>query len=282
MEIIRIPRIMQQISEGHRLKCRSIGLVPTMGALHEGHLSLIKRSKCENDITVVSIFINPTQFDPNEDLDKYPKEVDSDIQKLKDAGVDTLFMPDAVQMYPDGFSSSIKVSGLDEKLCGAFRPGHFSGVSTVVCKLFNIARPARAYFGQKDFQQTQIIRRMAADLNIGCEIVVCPIVRESDGLAKSSRNIYLSSESRAAALVIYRALNAAADLIRSGESNAAVVKKKMNDLLVSEPLVSEVQYAAVYDPSTLDELSQISKENLLAIAIKIGETRLIDNMLVLI
>ncbi|MCE5312498.1 MAG: pantoate--beta-alanine ligase [Nitrospiraceae bacterium] len=280
MEIIRTPRIMQQTSEGHRLRSRTIGFVPTMGALHEGHISLIKRSKSENDITVVSIFVNPTQFGLNEDFDKYPKETDSDIQKLEEAGVDTLFMPDASNMYPDGFSSSITVGGLDSKLCGEFRPGHFSGVATVVCKLLNITRPARAYFGQKDFQQSVIIKRMAADLNIDCQIVVCPTIREGDGLAKSSRNSYLSAEQRAAALVIYRALNTGAEMIRAGEKDAGAVKKQMNDMLAAEPLVSEVQYASVYDPATLDELAEVKRETLLAVALRIGSTRLIDNMLV--
>ncbi len=271
---------MQQTSVGHRLKSRTIGLVATMGALHEGHISLVKRSKSENDITVVSIFVNPTQFSPGEDFAQYPKETESDIQKLKDAGVDTLFMPDASQMYPEGFSTSISVDSLSSKLCGAFRPGHFNGVATVVCKLLNTAKPARAYFGQKDYQQSLIIRRMTSDLNIDCEIVVCPIIRESDGLAKSSRNSYLSAQQRDAALVIYRALNAGAELILSGAKDAGAVKKIINDTLLSEPLVAEVQYASVYDPATLDELSEIKKEALLAIAIKIGTTRLIDNMLV--
>lgn len=271
---------MQQTAEEHRLSSRTIGLVPTMGALHEGHISLIKCSKSENDITAVSIFVNPTQFGRNEDFDTYPKDTETDILKLRDSGVDMLFLPDASQMYPQGFVTNITVKDIDSKLCGAFRPGHFSGVATVVCKLLNIVKPARAYFGQKDFQQTVIIQRMITDLNMDCDIVVCPIVRDSDGLAKSSRNAYLADDSRKAALVIYKALRAGADIINSGERNALAVKKKMNDMLGSEPLVSEVQYASIYDPVTLDELSETGKENLLAIALRIGEVRLIDNMLV--
>lgn len=279
METIRIPSIMKETSKRHLLRGKTIGFVPTMGALHEGHLSLVKRAKSENDIVVVSIFVNPTQFGPSEDFDRYPRDMEGDMEKLKREGVDILFMPDARSMYSDRFSTYITVKDLSDKLCGAFRPGHFTGVATVVCKLLNIVMPTRAYFGQKDFQQTVIIKRMTEDLNMDVEMVICPTVRESDGLAMSSRNGYLSPEERRAATVIYRDILSASDLIKSGKSNPVDVKKQMHDMLKSEPLISEIQYAGVYNAETLDELNEFKKQNLLAIAVKIGNTRLIDNML---
>jgi len=279
METIRIPSIMKETSKRHLLRGKTIGFVPTMGALHEGHLSLVKRAKSENDIVVVSIFVNPTQFGPSEDFDRYPRDMEGDMEKLKREGVDILFMPDARSMYSDRFSTYITVKDLSDKLCGAFRPGHFTGVATVVCKLFNIVMPTRAYFGQKDFQQTVIIKRMTEDLNMDVEMVICPTVRESDGLAMSSRNGYLSPEERRAVTVIYRDILSASDLIKSGKSNPVDVKKQMHDMLKSEPLISEIQYAGVYNAETLDELNEFKKQNLLAIAVKIGNTRLIDNML---
>ncbi len=279
METIRIPSIMKETSKRHLLRGKTIGFVPTMGALHEGHLSLVKRAKSENDIVVVSIFVNPTQFGPSEDFDRYPRDMEGDMEKLKREGVDILFMPDARSMYSDRFSTYITVKDLSDKLCGAFRHGHFTGVATVVCKLFNIVMPTRAYFGQKDFQQTVIIKRMTEDLNMNADLVICPTVRESDGLAMSSRNGYLSPEERRAATVIYRDILSASDLIKSGKSNPVDVKKQMHDMLKSEPLISEIQYAGVYNAETLDELNEFKKQNLLAIAVKIGNTRLIDNML---
>ncbi|MDA8340216.1 MAG: pantoate--beta-alanine ligase [Nitrospiraceae bacterium] len=279
METIRIPSIMKETSKRHLLRGKTIGFVPTMGALHEGHLSLVKRAKSENDIVVVSIFVNPTQFGPSEDFDRYPRDMEGDMEKLKREGVDILFMPDARSMYSDRFSTYITVKDLSDKLCGAFRPGHFTGVATVVCKLLNIVMPTRAYFGQKDFQQTVIIKRMTEDLNMNADLVICPTVRESDGLAMSSRNGYLSPEERRAATVIYRDILSASDLIKSGKSNPVDVKKQMHDMLKSEPLISEIQYAGVYNAETLDELNEFKKQNLLAIAVKIGNTRLIDNML---
>ncbi len=270
---------MKETSKRHLLRGKTIGFVPTMGALHEGHLSLVKRAKSENDIVVVSIFVNPTQFGPSEDFDRYPRDMEGDMEKLKREGVDILFMPDARSMYSDRFSTYITVKDLSDKLCGAFRHGHFTGVATVVCKLLNIVMPTRAYFGQKDFQQTVIIKRMTEDLNMNADLVICPTVRESDGLAMSSRNGYLSPEERRAATVIYRDILSASDLIKSGKSNPVDVKKQMHDMLKSEPLISEIQYAGVYNAETLDELNEFKKQNLLAIAVKIGNTRLIDNML---
>lgn len=271
---------MRETSKRHLSKGKTIGLVPTMGALHEGHLSLVKRAKSENDIVAVSIFVNPIQFGQNEDLDKYPRDMEGDMEKLKGEGVDILFMPEVKTIYPEGFSTYITVKDLSDKLCGAFRQGHFTGVATVVCKLFNIIVPTRAYFGQKDFQQTVIVNRMANDLNMNVELVECPTIRESDGLAMSSRNAYLNPDERNAATVIYKALKTASELMRSGNLNPAGIKKHMNDMLTAEPLISEIQYAGIYNIDTLDELNEFNKQNLLAIAVKIGNTRLIDNVLV--
>ncbi len=280
MERIRIPRIMQMTSRKYFLQNRTVGLVPTMGALHEGHLSLVRRARDENDVVVASIFVNPLQFGPGEDLDKYPRDLEGDMEKLERAGADVLFMPDPPSMYPEGFATSVTVAGISEKLCGAFRPGHFTGVATVVLKLLNCVFPTRAYFGQKDYQQTVVIRRTAEDLNLGVELVICPTAREHDGLAMSSRNLYLQPEERRAATVLYRALDAAAHMIRTVTNDAGEVNNHMLFLLKGEPLVSEVQYAGLYDPETLDPVGTADAKTLLAVAVKIGSTRLIDNMLV--
>ncbi|HBG92156.1 MAG: pantoate--beta-alanine ligase [Nitrospirae bacterium RIFOXYB2_FULL_43_5] len=280
MEIIRIPRIMHDTSKGHLLHGRSIGFVPTMGALHEGHLSLIKRSKAENDIAVVSIFINPLQFGFSEDFHQYPRDTDGDIAKLRKAEADVLFMPDASSIYHEGFATYITVDKISEKLCGAFRPGHFRGVATIVAKLFNIVKPARAYFGQKDFQQTVIIKKMAKDLDMPVDIIVSPTIREHDGLAMSSRNVYMSEEERKAAGVIYGCLIQTSEMIKSGIINKEQIKGFMKEKLSAEPLVREIQYASMYDPETLDEVENAGEEALLAVSVKVGGTRLIDNMLV--
>lgn len=279
MENIRIPGIMKETSKRHLHKGKTIGFVPTMGALHEGHLSLVKSARSENDIVVVSIFVNPTQFAPNDDFDRYPRDIEGDREKLGQEEVDILFMPDVNAIYHEGFSTYITIKDLSDKLCGIFRHGHFSGVATVVCKLFNIVVPTRAYFGQKDFQQTSIIKRMVEDLNMDVDMIVCPTVRENDGLAMSSRNAYLSHEERRAATVIYKTLLSASRMIKSGASNPVDVGKQMHDMLESEPLVSEIQYAGAYDANTLDELNEFKRQNLLAIAVKIGSTRLIDNII---
>lgn len=271
---------MQETSRRHLSKGKAVGLVPTMGALHKGHLSLIKRARLENDIVVVSIFVNPIQFGQNEDFDKYPRDREGDMEKLRGEGADILFAPEPRTMYPEGFSTSVAVTGLSDRLCGAFRPGHFTGVATVVCKLFNIVKPTRAYFGQKDFQQTAVIRRMAGDLNMDIELVVCPTVRESDGLAMSSRNAYLGPAERKAAAVLYRALASASQAAKAGSASPADIKNQLCAIIKEEPLVSEIQYAGVYDTATLEELSEFRRQNLLALAVKIGSTRLIDNMVV--
>ena len=280
MELIRIPRIMQDIAKEHMLRGKPIGFVPTMGALHEGHLSLVRRSKQENHTTAVSIFVNPTQFGPAEDFQNYPRDSEGDAEKLRKEEVDILFIPDASLMYPGGFSTHVEVEGLSDKLCGAFRPSHFRGVATVVMKLFNIVKPARAYFGQKDFQQAVVIRRMVKDLDVDPEIVLCPTIRERDGLAMSSRNAYLDEAQRAAAPVVFRCLSEASGLIKSGIINAAHIQRIMQERILAEPAVSGVDYMGIYDPVTLNELSELKGEVLLAAAVKIGGTRLIDNILV--
>lgn len=271
---------MQDTARGHRLHGRTIGFVPTMGALHEGHMSLVRMARAENDIAAVSIFINPIQFGPSEDLSRYPTDLEGDTEKLRKEDTDILFLPDNSLMYPNGFSTRIEVGGLSEKLCGVYRSGHFGGVATVVAKLFNILSPSRAYFGQKDFQQTVVIKRFAKDLDLGIEIVVCPTIREEDGLAMSSRNRYLSEDERRSATVLYRCLMEASEAIKVGIIQAKNIKELMMNRLRSEPLVSELQYSSVYDPETLEELERIDREVLLAVALKIGNTRLIDNMLV--
>ena len=281
MEIIRIPRIMQDTSKGHILRGRTIGFVPTMGVLHEGHLSLVRRAKQENDITTVSIFVNPTQFGPSEDFKQYARHIEGDTAKLFKEGADMLFMPDAPLIYPEGFSTCVEVEKISERLCGAFRPGHFKGVATVVTKLLNIVKPTKAYFGQKDFQQTIVIKQLVKDLDMDADIVVCPTLREQDGLAMSSRNAYLDIRQREAATVIYKCLIEASDLIKSGIIDANYIKGVMQDGLLKEPAVSGLDYAGVYDPVTLSELSEIKGDTLLAVAVKIGDTRLIDNMLVI-
>lgn len=280
MEIIRIPRIVQDTCRKHVLKGRSIGFVPTMGALHEGHLSLIRRARAENDVVVASIFVNPLQFGPSEDLSSYPRPIDDDIAKLRTEEIDLLFLPDPALMYPPGFATSVHLDRLAGRLCGAVRPGHFTGVATVVAKLFNITSPTRAYFGQKDFQQTVVLRQMEKDLHFGIEIVVCPIIREPDGLAMSSRNAYLDAEERKAATVLFRSLSRAAEAVASGERQGDRVRDVMRSVLGSEPRIRQIDYASAYHPETLDELETIGSEALLAIAVRLGPARLIDNMLV--
>lgn len=280
MEIIRVPRIMHDTSMKFRMTGQAIGFMPTMGALHEGHLSLVRRAKYENDVAVVSIFVNPIQFGPSEDFEKYPRDSKGDTEKLKKEEVDIIFMPEISSLYPDGFLTCVEVDKISEKLCGAFRPGHFRGVATVVTKLLNIARPTRAYFGLKDFQQYVIIRKLVKDLNMDIDIVGCPTVREQDGLAMSSRNAYLDRVQREAAPVIYRCLTEASELIKSGIINAQYIKELMHERLLKEPAVLAIDYAGVYEPETFDELSEIKGDTLLAVAVRIGETRLIDTMLV--
>ncbi|HEY5729635.1 MAG TPA: pantoate--beta-alanine ligase [Anaerolineales bacterium] len=252
-----------------------VGFVPTMGFLHEGHLSLIRRAREECEHVLVSIFVNPTQFGANEDLSKYPRDIDRDL-KLIEPLTDLVWMPTAEVMYPQGYQTWVEVEAITSPLEGAMRPGHFRGVTTIVAKLFNAIQPHRAYFGQKDAQQAAVIRQMVRDLNFPIEIVVCPIVREADGLAMSSRNVYLHPDQRKAATVLFRSLSAAKELFEGGERNAENIRGKMKEVLAGEPL-AEVQYVSCADYDTLEELDDIKGKVLLSMAIFIGKTRLIDN-----
>ena len=274
-----MPRVMQGISRDSMLNGKAVGFVPTMGALHEGHVSLIRRARHENDIAVVSIFVNPIQFGPREDFTQYPRDIEGDTEKLQREGVDILFMPEISSMYPVGFFTNVEVDRLADKLCGAFRPGHFRGVATIVTKLFNIIRPRRAYFGQKDYQQSVIIKKMVRDLDMDVDVIVCPTIREHDGLALSSRNAYLDEGQRKAATVLYKCLTEASELINSGIIDAVHIKGVMRERFLNEPSVSAVEYCGIYDPDSLEEMAEIKGDVLLAVAVKIGTTRLIDNIL---
>lgn len=254
------------------------GFVPTMGYLHEGHLSLVRRARAENDRVAVSIFVNPTQFGPHEDYNRYPRDLERDLRLLEPLGVDLVFAPSVEEMYPPGFQTWVIVDEVSRPLEGAARPGHFRGVATVVTKLFNIIQPDRAYFGQKDAQQAVVIRQMVRDLNIPVEIVVCPTVREPDGLAMSSRNTYLSPEERQAATVLFRALQAAKAHYEKGERDAERLREVMREVIRAEPL-ARLDYVSVAHPETLQELSHVEGPALLSLAVYIGKTRLIDNIL---
>lgn len=254
----------------------SVGLVPTMGYLHEGHKSLIDRAVKENDRVVVSVFVNPMQFGPTEDLASYPRDLNRDAALCEAAGADLIFNPEPENMYSDDFSSFIDMSTLTKGLCGKSRPIHFRGVCTVVGKLFNIVQPDKAYFGQKDAQQLAVIRHMVNDLNFNLEIVGCPIIREADGLAKSSRNTYLSPEERQAALILSKSLERGRELIEAGERNAEVIKQAVTDLIQTEPL-ARIDYVELVDWNTLEPVERIEGSVLNAIAVYIGKTRLIDN-----
>ena len=254
----------------------TVGFVPTMGYLHDGHLALVKRARVENSLVVVSIFVNPTQFGPTEDFNRYPRDIPRDLALLEGENTDVVFMPSSEEMYPPGFSNWVVVEKVTERLEGKSRPGHFRGVATVVNKLFNIVEPTRAYFGQKDAQQVVVIKRMVSDLNMNVEVVVVPTVRESDGLAMSSRNVYLNPQERQAATVLFRALSLAENLWRGGERDAEVIRETMTSLIRKEPL-AEIDYVSVAHPETLEELSAIDGPALVSLAVRIGKTRLIDN-----
>lgn len=278
MEIItRISR-MQARSQQLKREGKSIGFVPTMGALHEGHLSLMRRARAENDSLISSIFVNPTQFGPGEDYKTYPRNMDQDRDLAEGVGVDIIFAPSVSEMYPEGYATYIEVDGLTKELCGRSRPGHFRGVTTVVTKLFNIVRPDRAYFGQKDYQQTVVIKRMATDLHLGPEIIIMPIIREPDGLAMSSRNRCLSKEQRQAALVLSHSLKKAEEMLGRGERDGEIIKAQMAQLIQQEPL-AEADYISVVDSDDLTESTEIKGQVLIALAVRIGQTRLIDNIL---
>jgi pantoate--beta-alanine ligase len=255
------------------------GLVPTMGYLHEGHLSLVRSARSQNERVAVSIFVNPTQFMPGEDLKTYPTNMQRDLELLKHENADLIFMPENAVMYPAGFQTAISVDDVSQPLEGSSRPTHFRGVATVVAKLLNIVEPTRIYFGQKDAQQTIVIKRMVEDLNFNCEIIICPIVRESDGLAMSSRNIRLFKDQRRAATSLYKALSAASKLFRNGQYDASILRKLMIYTISQEPL-AKIDYVSVADPLSLEELVFINDGALFSVAVFFGDVRLIDNMLV--
>lgn len=256
----------------------TVGFVPTMGYLHEGHKSLMEAARAHNDKVAVSIFVNPMQFGPSEDLKTYPRDFNRDIKLCESVGVDLIFHPEPSEMYDDNFCSYVDMNGLTEELCGKSRPGHFRGVQTVVLKLFNIVKPDRAYFGQKDAQQLAVIKRMVADLNADVEIIGCPIIREADGLAKSSRNTYLSKDERAAALILSKSLGLGKKLIEQGETDAKKVIEAISNNIKTEPL-ARIDYVSAVDFNTIKPVDKIGKSVLIAIAVYIGKTRLIDNFI---
>jgi pantoate--beta-alanine ligase len=253
-----------------------VGFVPTMGYLHEGHIALVRRAKEENESAVVSIFVNPTQFGPKEDFKSYPRDMERDLKMLKPL-TDIVFMPSDKEMYPENYDTWVTPGDIATRLEGAVRPGHFRGVDTVVAKLFNIVRPDRAYFGQKDAQQLAIIKRMADDLNMPLEVIACPTVREADGLAMSSRNAYLNEKQRQAATVLYKALTLASEMWGEGEKEAGTIRRRMTELIEEEPQ-GAIDYISVADPATLKEMHRIKAPALVSLAVKFGKTRLIDNI----
>jgi pantoate--beta-alanine ligase len=279
MELIHTVTWMKQVAEDALRQNRLPGLVPTMGALHEGHLSLVREARRQCSPVTVSIFVNPKQFGPSEDFQKYPRTLDADRAALENLGVDYLFVPSPEEIYPPGFRTAVEVEGLGDTLEGRSRPGHFRGVTTVVLKLFEIVRPRLAFFGRKDAQQLRIIRQMVGDLNLDTEIVTCPIVREPDGLAMSSRNAYLTGDTRRAATVLYRALDAAHLAISAGERNAGLLIDILQGKIEREPGVS-LDYAEIVDSETLEPVMALRKTCYILLAARVGGTRLIDNALI--
>jgi len=278
VRVERIPEVRERVGEARDRGTR-VGLVPTMGGLHEGHASLLRAARAENGCVVVSIFVNPTQFGPTEDFAKYPRPVEEDLALCRREGVDLVFTPTAGEMYPEGFATTVHVAGLGETMCGRLRPGHFDGVATVVAKLLASVQPDAAFFGEKDAQQLAVVRRMVADLNLPVEVRGCPLVREPDGLAMSSRNAYLSAEERRRALVLSAALVEAREAIRAGERGGARLAERVRERLRAAEGV-ELEYVAVVDPDTLADLDRIRGACLVAVAAKVGATRLIDNVIV--
>jgi len=275
---MQVVRSIAEMKKSRRECAGSVGLVPTMGFLHEGHLALARQAKSENTVAVATIFVNPTQFGPGEDFKSYPRDLDRDLALLKQAGTDIVFVPSDKEMYPGGYDTWVEVRGITAKLEGKSRPTHFQGVTTVCNKLFQIIEPDRAYFGQKDAQQAIVIQRMVADLNMNLDIVVCPTIRESDGLAMSSRNTYLTAEERPSAVVLYKSLCLAKDMYEKGERDAAAIKQAMNSL-ISGVAAAKIDYISIADTSTLDEVEKIRGRVLVSLAVRLGKPRLIDNIL---
>ncbi|MCI0438530.1 MAG: pantoate--beta-alanine ligase [Chloroflexi bacterium] len=276
MKVIETVAEFREIYGGLR---KPLGLVPTMGFLHDGHRSLVKRARAENASAALSIFVNPAQFGPNEDFKTYPRNMDADLAMLREEGVDVVFAPPVSEVYPEGFDTYVDVGRIAQRLEGEFRPGHFRGVATVVCKLFTVIRPDRAYFGQKDGQQCLVVKKMNADLNLGVEVIVCPTVREPDGLAMSSRNVYLNDQERKAAIVLHKSLTLAKRLRDDGVTDAESVRRQMRALIEKEPL-ARIDYVSIADGNTLDELDEIRTPVMVSLAVRIGKTRLIDNIVI--
>jgi len=279
MKTVESIKKIKEIVKGFKELHSTIGFVPTMGFLHQGHMSLINQAVKECDKAVVSIFVNPIQFGQGEDFKSYPRDIDSDLLKCKKSGVDLVFLPSEKEMYPEGFQTYVNVTKLSNHLCGLSRPGHFTGVATVVLKLFNIIRPDRAYFGEKDYQQLLIIKQMVADLDLDVQIINMPIIREYDGLAMSSRNKYLNNIQREKARILYIALNKGEELVRSGEKNPDKVISVLREMILSEK-IGEIDYISLCNPDSLEELKEIRGKVLIAMAVRIGKARLIDNRLV--
>ncbi|WP_105613972.1 pantoate--beta-alanine ligase [Vallitalea okinawensis] len=277
MQVCQEIKKLRNLLDQYRYDGKAIGFVPTMGYLHKGHLSLIESSAKENDITVLSIYINPTQFGPNEDLDQYPRDLENDKKLAEEAGADIIFIPDNEMMYKTHHATFVNVNGLTNHLCGASRPTHFEGVTTIVTKLFNIVQPNRAYFGQKDAQQAIVIKRMVEDLNMPLKVVVCPIVREKDGLAMSSRNAYLSKEERKQATILYKALQEAKSRIEQGQRSATEIRDLMEQMIQTQPAAT-IDYVSIVSEKTLEDIDVLEGKILIALAVKMGKTRLIDNL----
>jgi pantoate--beta-alanine ligase len=278
MEILRAIDSVWQWVGAQRAQGRPIHFVPTMGYFHEGHLSLMRRARADGGAVLVSLFVNPLQFGPSEDLERYPRDFERDRQMAESVGVDAMFCPEAAEMYPEGYQTEVRVRELSKPLCGRSRPGHFEGVATVVLKLFNIVTPDRAYFGMKDYQQVRVIQQLARDLNLPVEIVPCPIVREADGLAMSSRNVYLSPDERAAATVLYRSLQWAQAQYATGERDARRLREGVYAQIAAEPL-ARIDYVEVVDAETLQPIERLERPALVALAVFFGTARLIDNCL---
>ncbi len=275
---MQVVTTIEQVRAARR-EWAEVGFVPTMGFLHAGHISLVQQAKAENGVAIVSIFVNPTQFGPNEDFASYPRNTQRDLDLLQAAGCDLVWMPSVDEIYPAGFSSYVEVEGVTSALEGARRPGHFRGVATVVTKLFNVVQPTKAYFGQKDAQQTVVIRQFVRDLALPVHVVIAPTIREADGLAMSSRNSYLNPQQRAAAPVLYRSLTAAQTAYATGQTDAEALRQVMLETLKQEPL-AQVDYVSIADPQSLQELTTIDQRGaLVSLAVRIGKTRLIDNLM---
>jgi len=276
VEVIEKTDLMQQKAEDLRLAGKVLGFVPTMGFFHEGHLELMRVAGKHCDVVIISIFVNPMQFGPKEDLAAYPRDLEGDLAKAQQAGVDIAFVPSVDQMYPEGFESRVSVEKVTKHLCGLSRPTHFDGVTTIVAKLFNITKPHLAVFGQKDYQQLTVISRMVKDLNMDLQILGVPTYREPDGLAMSSRNSYLNSEERKSALCLKKSLDLAREMVGKGEARSATIKKAIEELVRSHPY-TQIDYVSLCDPVTLDDVDTLAGETLLALAVRVGKTRLIDN-----